>query len=47
MTVKEKIDQEKRSKMAITEGIVKFLVYEYDETGETGSMAAILTKEKK
>lgn len=36
----------KRSEEAITEGIVKFLVYEYDETGETALLATNITIEK-
>ena len=46
-TVKEKIDQEKRSEDDIAKGIVKFLVDVYDETGETVSLATILTMVKK
>lgn len=46
-TVKEKIDQEKRSEDDIAKGIVKFLVDVYDETGETVAMATILTMVKK
>ena len=46
-TVKEKIDQEKRSEADIPKGIVKFLVDVYDETGETVAMATILTMVKK
>lgn len=46
-TVKEKIDQEKRSEDDIAKGIVKFLVDIYDETGETVGMATILTMVKK
>jgi oxepin-CoA hydrolase/3-oxo-5,6-dehydrosuberyl-CoA semialdehyde dehydrogenase len=46
-TVKEKIDQEKRSEDDISKGIVKFLVDVYDETGETVAMATILTMVKK
>ena len=42
-TVKEKIDQEKRSEEDIAKGIVKFLVDVYDETGETVALATILT----
>ncbi|MDP4663145.1 MAG: phenylacetic acid degradation bifunctional protein PaaZ, partial [Salibacteraceae bacterium] len=38
-TVKEKIDQEKRSEDDIAKGIVKFLVDVYDETGETVAIA--------
>jgi len=46
-TVKEKIDQEKRSEEDIPKGIVKFLVDVYDETGETVALATILTMVKK
>ena len=46
-TVKEKIDQEKRSDEDIAKGIVKFLVDVYDETGETVALATILTMVKK
>jgi len=47
LTVKEKIDQEKRSEEDIAKGIVKFLVDIYDETGETVALATILTMVKK
>ncbi|MCC5918353.1 MAG: phenylacetic acid degradation bifunctional protein PaaZ [Cryomorphaceae bacterium] len=46
-TVKEKLDQEKRSEEDIAKGIVKFLVDVYDETGETVALATILTMVKK
>ncbi len=46
-TVKEKIDQEKRSEEDIAKGIVKFNVDVYDETGETVALATILTMVKK
>jgi oxepin-CoA hydrolase/3-oxo-5,6-dehydrosuberyl-CoA semialdehyde dehydrogenase len=46
-TVKEKIDQEKKSQDDIAKGIVKFLVNVYDETGETVALATILTMVKK
>jgi oxepin-CoA hydrolase/3-oxo-5,6-dehydrosuberyl-CoA semialdehyde dehydrogenase len=46
-TVKEKVDQEKRSDDDIAKGIVKFLVDVYDETGETVAIATILTMVKK
>jgi oxepin-CoA hydrolase/3-oxo-5,6-dehydrosuberyl-CoA semialdehyde dehydrogenase len=46
-TVKEKIDQEKKSEEDIAKGIVKFLVDVYDETGETVALATILTMVKK
>lgn len=47
LTVKEKIDQEKRSDDDIAKGIVKFYVDMYDETGETIGIATILTMVKK
>jgi oxepin-CoA hydrolase/3-oxo-5,6-dehydrosuberyl-CoA semialdehyde dehydrogenase len=47
LTVKEKIDQEKRSEEDIPKGIVKWLVDVYDETGETVAVATILTMVKK
>ncbi len=46
-TVKEKVDQEKRSEVDIAKGIVKFLVDVYDETGETVAIATILTMVRK
>ena len=46
-TVKEKLDQEKRSEDDIAKGIVRFLVDVYDETGETVALATILTMVKK
>jgi oxepin-CoA hydrolase/3-oxo-5,6-dehydrosuberyl-CoA semialdehyde dehydrogenase len=46
-TVKEKIDQEKRTDDDIAKGIVKFLVDVYDETGETVALATILTMVRK
>ncbi len=46
-TVKEKIDQEKKSEDDIAKGIVKFLVDVYDETGETVALATILTMVRK
>ena len=46
-TVKEKMDQEKRSDDDIAKGIVRFLVDVYDETGETVALATILTMVKK
>lgn len=46
-TVKEKIDQEKRSEDDVAKGIVRFLVDVYDETGETVALATILTMVKK
>ncbi|MEL6635130.1 MAG: phenylacetic acid degradation bifunctional protein PaaZ [Bacteroidota bacterium] len=47
LTVKEKVDQEKREADDIAKGIVKFLVDVYDETGETVALATILTMVKK
>ena len=47
LTVKEKIDQEKKSDDDIAKGIVKFLVDVYDEEDETVMMATILTMIKK
>ncbi|MBL6668469.1 MAG: phenylacetic acid degradation bifunctional protein PaaZ [Crocinitomicaceae bacterium] len=46
-TVKEKVDQEKRSDDDIAKGIVRFLVDVYDETGETVALATILTMVRK
>ncbi|MFN0031294.1 MAG: phenylacetic acid degradation bifunctional protein PaaZ [Flavobacteriales bacterium] len=46
-TVKEKVDQEKKTPEDIAKGIVKFLVDVYDETGETVALATILTMVKK
>ncbi len=46
-TVKEKVDQEKRSEVDIAKGIVKFLVDVFDETGETVAIATILTMVRK
>lgn len=46
-TVKEKIDQEKRSEDDVAKGIVKFLVDMYDDEGETVAIATILTMVKK
>ena len=46
-TVKEKVEQEKRSEDDISKGIVKFLVDVYDQTGETVAIATILTMVKK
>jgi oxepin-CoA hydrolase / 3-oxo-5,6-dehydrosuberyl-CoA semialdehyde dehydrogenase len=46
-TVKEKVDQEKRSEDDIAKGIVKFLVDVYDETGDTVALATILTMVRK
>ncbi len=47
LTVKQKVDQEKREEDDIAKGIVKFLVDVYDETGETVAIATILTMVKK
>jgi oxepin-CoA hydrolase/3-oxo-5,6-dehydrosuberyl-CoA semialdehyde dehydrogenase len=47
LTVKEKVDQEKRSEEDVAKGIVKWLVDVYDETGETVAIATILTMVKK
>jgi oxepin-CoA hydrolase/3-oxo-5,6-dehydrosuberyl-CoA semialdehyde dehydrogenase len=47
LTVKEKVDQEKREETDTAKGIVKFLVDVYDETGETVAIATILTMVKK
>ena len=46
-TVKEKVEQEKRSDDDIAKGIVKFLVDVYDDEGETVMLATILTMVKK
>jgi oxepin-CoA hydrolase/3-oxo-5,6-dehydrosuberyl-CoA semialdehyde dehydrogenase len=46
-TVKEKINQEKKSEDDVAKGIVKFLVDVYDETGDTVALATILTMVKK
>jgi len=47
LTVKEKVEQEKRDEEDVAKGIVKFLVDVYDETGETVAIATILTMVKK
>ncbi|HQF28249.1 MAG TPA: phenylacetic acid degradation bifunctional protein PaaZ, partial [Bacteroidia bacterium] len=47
LTVKEKVDTEKKSEEDIAKGIVKWLVDVYDETGETVAIATILTMVKK
>jgi oxepin-CoA hydrolase / 3-oxo-5,6-dehydrosuberyl-CoA semialdehyde dehydrogenase len=47
LTVKEKVEQEKKSEDDIAKGIVKFLVDVYDEEGETVALATILTMVKK
>lgn len=46
-TVKEKVDQEKRTPEDVSKGIVKFLVDIYDQDNETVGMATILTMVKK
>jgi oxepin-CoA hydrolase/3-oxo-5,6-dehydrosuberyl-CoA semialdehyde dehydrogenase len=46
-TVKEKIDQEKKTPEDVAKGIVKFLVDVYDQTGESVAIATILTMVKK
>ena len=47
LTVKEKMDQEKREPEDIAKGIVKFYVEVYDETDEIVAVATILTMVKK
>jgi len=47
LTVKEKVDQERKEENDIPKGIVKFLVDVYDETGETVAIATILTMIRK
>ena len=47
LTVKEKVDQEKRSEEDIAKGIVKFLVEIYDQANETVGIATILTMVRK
>ena len=47
LTVKEKIEQEKRDEEDIAKGIVKFYVEVYDETDEIVALATILTMVKK
>ncbi len=47
LTVKEKVEQEKKSEEDIAKGIVKFLVDVYDEENETVAIATILTMVKK
>lgn len=47
LTVKEKIDQEKREPAEIAKGIVKWYVEVYDETDEIIAVATILTMVKK
>jgi oxepin-CoA hydrolase/3-oxo-5,6-dehydrosuberyl-CoA semialdehyde dehydrogenase len=47
LTVKEKIEQEKKGDDDVAKGIVKWLVDVYDETGETVAIVTILTMVKK
>ncbi|MEY2963667.1 MAG: hypothetical protein RL754_928 [Bacteroidota bacterium] len=47
LTVKEKIDQEKRSEDDVAKGIVKYYVEVYDEVNEIVAVATILTMVKK
>lgn len=47
LTVKEKVDQEKKDDDDVAKGIVKFLVDVYDEEGETVAITTILTMVKK
>lgn len=47
LTVKQKINQDKRSEDDIAKGIVKMLVEIYDETNETVGIATILTMVRK
>lgn len=47
LTVKEKMDQEKREPEDIAKGIVKFYVEVYDETEEVVAVATILTMVRK
>jgi len=47
LTVKEKINQEKRSEEDVPKGIVKYYVEIYDETDETVAVATILTMVKR
>jgi len=47
LTVKEKVDTEKKAPEDIAKGIVKWLVDVYDETGEMVAIATILTMVKK
>ncbi len=47
LTVKQKVEQEKRDEEDIAKGIVKFLVDVYDETDETVAIATILTMVRK
>jgi oxepin-CoA hydrolase/3-oxo-5,6-dehydrosuberyl-CoA semialdehyde dehydrogenase len=47
LTVKEKVDQEKRDETDVAKGIVRWLVDVTDQTGETVAVATILTMVKK
>ena len=47
LTVKEKIDQEKRSEEDVAKGIVKYYVEVYDDTEEVVAVTTILTMVKK
>ena len=47
LTVKEKIDQEKRSDDDVAKGIVKYYVEVYDDTDEVVAVTTILTMVKK
>ena len=47
LTVKEKINQEKRSEDDVAKGIVKYYVEVYDDTDEVVAVATILTMVKK
>ena len=47
LTVKEKIDQEKKTDDDIAKGIVKYYVDIYDELDEKVAVATILTMVKK
>src|SRR6056300_28937 len=47
LTVKEKIDQEKRSEDDVAKGIVKYYVEVYDDEGEVVAVTTILTMVKK
>jgi oxepin-CoA hydrolase/3-oxo-5,6-dehydrosuberyl-CoA semialdehyde dehydrogenase len=47
LTVKEKIDQEKRSEDDMAKGIVKYYVEVYDDTDEVVAVTTILTMVKK
>jgi oxepin-CoA hydrolase/3-oxo-5,6-dehydrosuberyl-CoA semialdehyde dehydrogenase len=46
LTVKEKVEQEKRSDDDVRKGIVRFYVDMYDEEGESVAIATILTMVK-